>query len=148
MRAFAALAVLAATALLAGGCGGSSKQPLTKAEYVKQMKVIGHSLSTSINSISNVTDAKSAATALGGVQDDLRAAAVQMGDISPPTEIKTQHEALTQAVNDFADQLDPIIQKLNNGNLAALGGLTTLKAFTDLQTAAAAIAKAGYKING
>ena len=147
-RAVGVLAILGAISLLLGGCGGSSEPPLSKGDYVKQMTVIGHQLSTSINSVATVTDAKSAATALGNVQTDLRKAADQMDAISPPTEIKDQHDALTKAVNDFADQLDPIIEKLNNGNLSALATLTTLKAFKELQTAAQQITKAGYKING
>jgi len=141
--------VLGAVALLVGGCGGgSSSPPLTKMEYVKQMETIGRSLSTSINSVASVTSPKDAATALGKVQTDLRSAADQMKKISPPENIQSQHEKLTQAVYDFADQLDPIIEKLNNGNLAALAGVTTLKGFRDLQTAAGSITKAGYKING
>jgi nitrate/nitrite-specific signal transduction histidine kinase len=145
----AALSVLGAVALLVGGCGGgSSSPPLTKTEYVKQMETIGRSLSTSINSIASVTNPKDAAAGLGKVQDDLRNAADQMKKISPPKNIADQHDKLTQAVYDFADQLDPIIDKLNKGNLAALAGVTTLKGFRDLQTAAGNITKAGYKING
>jgi hypothetical protein len=37
---------------------------------------------------------------------------------------------------------------LNSVNLSALGSVTTLQALKDLQTAANAITKAGYKING
>ena len=148
-RVLAALSLLGTVALLAGGCGGgSSSPPLTKTEYVKQMKTIGRSLSTSINSVASVTSPKDAAAALGKVQGDLRTAADQMKKISPPTNIQDQHDELTQAVDDFADQLDPIIEKLDNGNLAALAGVTTLKGFRDLQTAAGKITKAGYKING
>jgi hypothetical protein len=134
--------------LLVGGCGGKSQQPLSKSEYVKQMKVIGQSLSTSINRIAGVTSAKDAATALTKVQGDLNDAAGQMKKISPPADIKDAHENLTQAVSDFADQLGPIIDKLNSGDLSALAAVTTLKGFRDLQTAAGQITKAGYKING
>jgi len=67
--------------LLVGGCGGKSQQPLSKSEYVKQMKVIGQSLSTSINRIAGVTSAKDAATALTKVQGDLNDAAGQMKKI-------------------------------------------------------------------
>jgi hypothetical protein len=71
-----------------------------------------------------------------------------MKKISPPADIKDAHENLTQAVSDFADQLGPIIDKLNSGDLSALAAVTTLKGFRDLQTAAGQITKAGYKING
>jgi major membrane immunogen (membrane-anchored lipoprotein) len=135
-----------AVVLLVGGCGSSSKPPMTKTAYVAKMKTIGRSLSTSINGVATVTNPKDAATALGKVQDDLRQAAKDMKALSPPVEIKDQHKKLTQAVSDFADELDPIIEKLNNGKLAALAGVTTLKGFRELQTAAGQITKAGYKI--
>jgi len=119
---------------------------MTKTAYVAKMKTIGRSLSTSINGVATVTNPKDAATALGKVQDDLRQAAKDMKALSPPVEIKDQHKKLTQAVSDFADELDPIIEKLNSGKLAALAGVTTLKGFRELQTAAGQITKAGYKI--
>ena len=72
----------------------------------------------------------------------------KLEDITPPDNVKTAHEKLTKAVGEFADELDPIIDKLNDGNLAALGSVTTLKGFTDIQSAATAIGKAGYNING
>jgi hypothetical protein len=147
-QAVAALSALGALALLVGGCGGKSQPPLSKADYVKQMTVIGRQLSTSINSVSSVRSPKAAATALTKVQDDLKNAADEMGKITPPTDVKDAHEKLTKAVSDFADQLNPIIDKLNNGNLQALAGVTTLQAFKDLQAAANKITKAGYKING
>jgi predicted lipid-binding transport protein (Tim44 family) len=139
---------MGALVLLVGGCGGKSQTPLTKAEYVKQMKTIGRQLSTSINSIATASKPKDAAQGLSKVQDDLNNAAKEMKDIDPPADIKDAHDKLTQAVSDFADQLDPIIKKLNDGDLSALAGVTTLKAFRDLQTAAGEITKAGYKING
>jgi hypothetical protein len=139
---------MGALVLLVGGCGGKSQPPLSKTEYVKQMKVIGQMLSTSINSISGARTPKAAATALTKVQDDLKTAAGEMKKINPPADVKDAHEKLTQAVSDFADQLGPVIDKLNSGNLSALATVTTLKAFRDLQAAAGAITKAGYKISG
>jgi gas vesicle protein len=147
-RAVAALAATGALVLLVGGCGGKSQPELTKAQYVSQMTKIGRQLSTSINSVAQVSKPKDAAAALTNVQDDLSSAADQMKKINPPADIKDEHEKLTKAVSDFADQLGPIIDKLNSGNLAALGSVTTLQAFKDLQTAANVITKAGYKING
>ena len=139
---------MGALVLLVGGCGGKSQPPLSKADYVKQMKVIGQSLSTSINSIADVRTPKAAATALTKVQDDLKTAADEMKKINPPADVKDAHEKLTQAVSDFADQLGPVIDKLNGGDLSALATVTTLKAFRDLQTAAGEITKAGYNISG
>jgi hypothetical protein len=147
-RVAAALSVMGLLVLLVGGCGGKSQPPLSKAEYVQQMKSIGKTLSTSIDSIAGVRTPKAAATALAKVQDDLKTAAGQMKKINPPPDVKDAHEKLTQAVSDFADQLGPVIDKLNSGDLSALRTVTTLQAFRDLQTAAGEITKAGYQING
>ncbi len=49
-------------------------------------------------------------------------------------------------MNEFADELDPIIEKLNNGNASAAQLVLTTKGFQALQAASNAIAKAGYPI--
>ena len=117
-----------------------------QADYVSQVKAIGKDLSTSLNGIGSPKDAKTAATALTSVQSDLRDAVKKLEDITPPDNVKTAHENLTKAVGEFADELDPIIDKLNDGKLSALGSVTTLKGLTDIQSAATAIGKAGYNI--
>src|SRR5262245_36429765 len=114
-----ALTALGAVALLLAGCGSSKSgttteaeaPPLTKSEYVTQMKNIGQDLSTSLNSLSSATTAAKAAIALTKVQTDLRAAADRIEQITPPAAIETQHADLAKAVNDFADELDPVIEK-------------------------------------
>ncbi len=163
----------AAILLLATGCGGgggggttgaqgtttttattatttttSSGQALTTAEYVRQMKVIGQSLSTSLNTLGSATTAAKAATALQKVQTDLRAAADKLEAITPPDTIKTQHAALVKAVRDFADELDPVIKNLQAGKMSALSAVPTLKGLTEIQTASTAISNKGFKIGG
>ncbi len=149
-RTIGMLVLVAVVGLLAGGCGGSSSgsQPLSKPEYVKQMATIGQSLSGSINSLGTPASAPAAVTGLTKVQSDLRDAQKKLQTITPPDDVKTQHESLTKAVGDFADELDPIIAKLKKGDMTALASITTLKAIGEIQTAADAIVKAGYKING
>ncbi len=150
-KAIAMLTLSAVVGLLAAGCGGGGgggAKPLSKADYVKQMTAIGKSLSTSIGKLGSATTAATAATALTKVQSDLRAAVNQLDAITPPDAAKTAHEQLATAVTEFADELDPVITKLKAGNLAALSSVTTLKGLTDIQAAANAITKAGYKIAG
>jgi hypothetical protein len=167
------LAVGAVVLLLAAGCRGgggggtttgaqgtsttgtqttttttSSGVAPTKAEYVTQMKVIGQSLSTSLNTLSSATTPVTAAKALQGVQTDLRAAADKLEAITAPDPIKTQHGQLVQAVRDFADELGPVIKSLQAGKMAALQTVPTLKGLTEIQTASTAISNKGYKIGG
>jgi hypothetical protein len=171
---FLALAVGAAVLLLAAGCGGgggggttgaqtttstttttaatttttASGPAPSKAEYVSQMKVIGQSLSTSLNTLGAAKTAATAATALAKVQTDLRSAADKLAAITPPDAIKTQHGQLVKAVRDFADELDPVIKSLRAGTMTALASVPTLKGLTEIQTASTAISNKGYKIGG
>jgi hypothetical protein len=172
-RTFTLLAVGAAAMLLAAGCGGgggsksssptttgtttaaaatttvaASSGPLAKADYVRQMKAIGRSLSTSLNSLGSATTAQKAASALQAVQTDLRHAAERIESLTPPAAVKSQHAKLAKAVRDFADELDPVITKLKGGNMQALSTVPTLKGLQEIQTASTQIASKGYKIGG
>jgi hypothetical protein len=147
-RVLAVLALGAAAALLGTGCGGGGSKALSKTDYVTQMTAIGKGLSTSLNTLGTATTAKTAATGLTQVQVDLRAAVKKIDAITPPADVKAAHEQLSKAVSEFADELDPIIAKLKGGNVQALTSIATLKGLKDIQAAAAAITKAGYKIGG
>jgi hypothetical protein len=167
----------AAALLLAAGCGGggggtttgsqsvsttttttststatttttASGQAPSKTAYVSQMKVIGQSLSTSLNTLGSATTAAKAATALQKVQTDLRGAADRLAAITPPDPIKTQHAQLVKAVRDFADELSPVIKSLQGGKMTALSTVPTLKGLTEIQAASTAISSQGYKIGG
>jgi hypothetical protein len=166
------LAAGAVFVLLAAGCGGGgsksstptttgtttaaatttgaaeSSTPLPKATYVIKMKAIGRSLSTSLNSLGAATTAQKAASALQAVQTDLRHAAERIEALTPPPAIKAQHAQLAKAVRDFADELDPVITKLQSGNMQALSTVPTLKGLQEIQTASTQIASKGYKIGG
>jgi hypothetical protein len=164
-------AAAAALVLAAAGCGGGGSSgtttttqaaaatttsttkpaksaPLGKAVYVAKMKVIGRSLSKSVSTASVASTAKTAAAALTKLQKDLRAAAAKLDAITPPAPIAKEHAALTQAVRDFATELNPIITKLKQGSLAARSSLGSLKALQEIQTASSAIAAKGYAIGG
>ena len=162
------LAVLAALALIAAGCGksggggstettaatteatttASASPPLGKSEYVTQMQQIGQSLSAALNNFGSATTAATAAIALARVQAQLRTAADKLADISAPDPISVQHAKLVRAVRDFADELDPVIAKLKKGDLTALQTVPTLKGLTEIQSASTAIASKGYAIGG
>jgi len=146
-RVLALLALVGASALLAAGCGGGGgEEPLTKAEYQKEMQTIGTKLGTSLNSLGSATSASTAADSLKKVQGDLRDAADEMDGIAPPDVVADEHDNLVAGVREFADELDPIIGKLEKGNLQALASVTTLAALTKIQNASTAINKKGFKI--
>jgi hypothetical protein len=126
----------------------ASGQSPAKTAYVSQKKVIGQSLSTSLNTLGSATTPAKAAAALQKVQTDLRGAADKLAAITPPDQIKTQHAQLVKAVRDFADELGPVIKSLQGGKMTALSTVPTLKGLTEIQAASTAITKQGYKIGG
>ena len=139
-------------ALLASGCGGgssSSAKPLDKADYVKQMQTIGLDLSNAVKTLAAAKTAPKATTALVKLQDDLRSSEKQLESMQPPPGVATQHQKLTKAIGDFADDLDPLIKKAKAGNIASLAStLGALPSLEQIETASSAIESKGYKIGG
>jgi hypothetical protein len=165
------LAAAAALGLLAAGCGGGSSttskttttaaatttpavstttppsaHPGGKAAYVAKMKAIGRHLGAALNDVEAAQTPKQAAAAYRNVQTQLRTAQKQLESITPPAGIEKEHAALAKAVGEFADELGPIISKIEGGNINAAGDVSKLKGYLALRTAAAAIVAAGYKI--
>jgi pyruvate/2-oxoglutarate dehydrogenase complex dihydrolipoamide acyltransferase (E2) component len=169
----ALLAAVATLGLLASGCGGGSSTTSTttttaaaaatttaaastttppsahpggKAAYVAKMRAIGRHLGVALNDVESAQTSKQAAADFRKVQAQLRTAQKQLEAITPPAGIEKEHAALAKAVGEFADELGPIISKLEAGNINAAGGVSKLKGYLALRTAAAAIVAAGYKI--
>jgi hypothetical protein len=141
------LLAVAAAALLAGGCGGhSSGPPLTKSEYVTQVAKVRRGIVVSLGKLGSLSGASGAAGALARVQEKMRDAEKELEAINPPAPIAGQHEKLTTGVGDFADELDPVIAKLKQGDPGALSQVPSLKGFTEIQSALEAISQAGYPI--
>jgi hypothetical protein len=141
------LLVVAASALLTGGCGGhSSGPPLTKAQYVTQVAKVRQGIVVSLGKLGSLSGAPAAAGALARVQDNMRNAEKQLEAINPPAPIATQHEKLTTGVGDLADELDSVITRLKQGDLGALSEVPNLQGFTEIQSALEAISQAGYPI--
>lgn len=165
--------VLAAVVLLASACGGGGKKaatsaptttaaatpgttttaagPLGRAAYDAQMRAVGRSVTSSINSVSSLTSKATAADALAKLQAHLRAAGKTLAAMSPPARIKTQHAALVKAVRDYADELDAVIAKVKNGTLKAAAvpaAVVALPGVGEIVNASSAIVNAGYAIGG
>jgi hypothetical protein len=146
-RTIGLLVTVAAAAMLAGGCGGhSSGPPLTKAQYVVQVAKVRRGIVVSLGGLGSLSGATAAADALTKVQDDMRTAESRLKAINPPASISAEHDRLTTGVGDFADELDPVIGKLKQGDLGALSQIPNLHGFTEIQSALEAIGQAGYPI--
>ena len=96
------------------GCGSKSRRaPLTKAEYVKQMKAIGTELEHLAEHARAADDPEDGRRgAGGGAVRPPRRPRSKLEAITPPENVQTQHAKLVEAVDEFADELDPVIKKL------------------------------------
>ncbi len=151
---------------LAAGCGGGSTtttatttgavtttaatgpKALTKAQYTSQLAAIGLGIYSSLSTISSVKTKAQAVTTLTRVREDMTTAVAALDAITPPANVRTQHAAFEHAVRDFAAELGPLIAKVRSTGLAAIEKAPAPKGITEIQTAAAAFASAGYSING
>jgi hypothetical protein len=164
-RLVASAAALCALGLALAGCGGGSKTTatttttaaattttvaasgtaLSRGAYDQKMAAIGRGLANADNALAYAQTPKETVAAYLKLQARLRLAEKQLKAITPPSGIAKQHAALTKAVEDFADELGPIIRKVAAGHILA-GDVSKLPGVVELQAAAAAIQKAGYPI--
>ncbi len=69
-----------------------------------------------------------------------------MDAITPPDKVKTSTSSSRPVCASSASELDPIITKLEGGDLQALAGVTSLPALAKIQKASTAINNKGYDI--
>ena len=164
-----------AACLLASGCGGSGApkaspgtpstpastgtQPprLTpKGRYERAMQVLGAELGSSLR-LAGEIELSAAGKSSAGAKDAnalkqarlaLRSAAVQLGRITPPPGLRGAHALLVKAVNEYADELGGVINRLEAGGppVTVLLEIFRLKGVRDMQRASIQIAKKGYSI--
>jgi hypothetical protein len=145
--ATALAAALGAVALLLAGCGGGGGgKPAALPVYTRQVNAVASKLDAATNNLGDLSSASAAAAELATAQTALRTAAKRLDAITPPRAVKTEHERLVRAVGEIAVELTPLIRKLKDGHLDALGDALQFKGVTEAEAAIAAITKAGYKI--
>jgi hypothetical protein len=168
------LAPLAAVAIVAAGCGVNSSSttgstagqtvqqptstaPSTKPQksysrYELAMQVLGTKLARSLTdtdrqiSISG-SEPDVVVGDLRSAQKQLRSAAAQLQQITPPAPIRTLHMELIHGVEEYANELDTMIAHVQKGTGPPVSRvLPTLKGVRDMRSASDAITKKGYVI--
>jgi hypothetical protein len=141
------LTTVAVVAVAVAGCGGSSPRlPLTKGQYVHQMRAIGASLGRSLDGVSKARTPAQTAAAVTAVQSELHGASRMLGSISPPAGAKAWHAKLVAATGEMADELGALIVRLRNGDGNAVWAVTTIPGFRELLVASDALIARGYPI--
>lgn len=146
-RATARVGICALTVACLAGFGGSAK-PLSKAQYDKQMTAIGKSFGTALGQFGSPKTAHEAQLAATKLQSEIGTIDTALGAITPPAPIRADHARLVAAIGEFERELGPVISTLKTGDTAVLKSVSTLKGLQDVDSAVAAISKAGYSIEG
>lgn len=147
----------AACALLAvclGGCGGGAKpaaslagaRPLSKAQYSRQMTVIGKTFQREVALIATAPTIRAEQLTLTRLEGELGVTETKLRAIVPPAPIQADHARLVEAIGEFEAELGPLIAKLKSGAITDLGTIPVPKGEKDIFNAVAAINKAGYNI--
>jgi hypothetical protein len=126
----------------------SSGGTLSKKAYDTEMATLGKVLGTSLATLPQAANAKQGATAVKKAQADIRNLGKKLQAIKPPAAVKADHAQLVKAVYELADQLTPILGKLEKGNFKVMGQLANLTSFDDITKAVDKIEAAGYPISG
>jgi ABC-type transporter Mla subunit MlaD len=108
-----ALLTLAATALIAAGCGGDDGGDgggeLSKEDYAGEVRDVLEPLGTELQEIGDVvresSDAEELADNVRTAEDEIQGAVDDLESIEPPSEAQGAHDLLVGALNRFNDAL-------------------------------------------
>lgn len=171
----AAAALSAGLCLAVMGCGANgtstagvttaSTTPSTSTEsaplkakrtYEREMQRLGGKLGATLRvagTIELAAQGKGAAgakdaNALENARVALRSAAVQLARIEPPPDVRSAHALLVSGVNEYADELGAVIDKLHAGGapVTVLQRIFKFKGVKDMERASIQIEKKGYDI--
>ncbi len=123
-RAVVGLAVVAALAVAAAGCGGGGEKPLSKEDYEQRVAAIGKDIEARFSDLGAASIDPSNLGALSDLlaklADALDDAAGRVGDLVPPEEVEATQEKLVQAARELADLVREVADKIKNAPLAEL----------------------------
>ena len=106
LRACLVIALCALT-LVAAGCGSKPK-PVTKAQYQAELQRLGQDLTDAGSELGRSIDIATFNGNVDNLKDHLRGAADDLRGLKPPPDVQSANVRLADALDDFADELDPV----------------------------------------
>jgi len=144
--------ILAATALLVAGCGGSSRSsahPATKADYAKALNDICSSATTKVKALGSVSSISDLATIGPKISDITQKEAGDIAAVQPPADIKSTADDYVSILKQGNAKLKDAIDAAKAGDtskaqqlISDLSALDT-KATTDARTLGATSCASG-----
>ena len=156
MRRAVLLSALAATVVLASGCGSGGGERLSKDEYQRQAAAVGERLGTEFSDIESTdeTDLSAIAPLMYRLADALDTLANEFDDLSPPQEVEGAHDRFVAAARATADDARAVGDRVEHDSLVELQNhlseldISKGESFRELQQAMADIRSAGYDFGG
>jgi hypothetical protein len=144
-----ALAQLGVVAVLAAGCGGSSR--LSKSAYEKKVSADGTAIKRAFEKISsNPTSLSALAKQVGDGQGELRKAADDLDAANPPKDVAKDNDDLVKGLRTLADGLEPLKKGAQNKDPNAVRKASTelsqSSALRQAQSATKDMKSKGYAI--
>jgi hypothetical protein len=107
-----------------GSSGGGADQPLSKADYEKQVKKLGEDFRSQVTAtqgkVSSATDTKSRLTALDEFKQEFTSFATKIDAINPPSGSKDEQDAVVASFKKGADDIGKVEDAVRTKNKAAI----------------------------
>jgi TolA-binding protein len=147
-RAAVALAGLCALVLLAG-CGGGHR--LSKQAYGQKVQTVYIGIKQAFaGSNTKLGSLQELAARVHVVQKELRKAASELDDLTPPKDVQEQNETLVKAMRDYAADLDRLASAAERGDAQAVErfnqSIPGNEAVKEMSEAAEAMIMRGYDL--
>ena len=101
------LLVVALLGLLVAGCG-SSPETVSKAEYQKELQRIGQDLTDAGSELGRSIDIATFNGNVDNLREHLGDAADDLRGMKPPADVQPANKQLADALDDFAEELEPV----------------------------------------
>lgn len=104
------LVVLCLAALVVGlaGCGGTTKKPVTKAQYEQKLAKIGHELYAAANALGQSTATQVFNDGIAKLQQVVKDSAKALSSVKPPPDARPANHRLIKAYRQLVTEFEKV----------------------------------------
>ena len=142
--------ILSLVALVAGAAGcGSDPREVTKAQYQKELERVGREASDAGSELGRSIDIATFNANVDKFQETLRDLAGDLDGVRPPANVRDVNERLADALDVFADELEPVKEARRQSIFKArdaLGKVGRSEAVKEARAAIRELKQKGYNV--